>query len=666
MFLFTNKLSQETSPYLLQHAHNPVNWYPWGDEALNKAKVENKLMVISVGYSACHWCHVMEHESFSNHEVAKIMNENFVSIKVDREERPDIDQVYMEAVQLLIGQGGWPLNVIALPNGKPIWGGTYFPKKQWIEVLNHLQALYFHNPNKLSDQAEALTKGIAQNYFFEPCTSCEKFSKENIDNFLKDIVKNIDDKWGGTLGAPKFPMPSIWSFLLENKVINKSSKFDYLFENTLQKMWQGGIYDHIGGGFARYSVDGHWHVPHFEKMLYDNAQLLSLYSNAYSVFKNEDYKEVLDAVANFLLNEFKSNAGGYYSAYDADSEGEEGKYYVWSAEEFNGIVKDELVAEYFDVRPSGNWEKGVNVLRTPVPFKEFIEKHSVSQVEFENRLLNAKKILKAHRDRRRKPLLDTKILTSWNALAIKGFVDAYKATGNELYLDEAISIATFIIEKCTDKGVIYRSFSNGTAKINGFLDDYAFLIEAFIGLYSITFEKSWIIHVEKFLKYTLNHFFNCETAFFYYTSNNQEELIARKPELLDNVIPSSNSAMCKNLLLIGSLLEKESYHTIATQMLHNVSSGLEKASTYMSNWASAYLLALKGINEIVIQGVNKDTLKNELIHNFLPNSVIMDTQLVDRSYVKVNGTENKIIVCRNNTCFPPINTVNEVLKVIYE
>ncbi|MFT5386272.1 MAG: hypothetical protein ACI81W_003685, partial [Saprospiraceae bacterium] len=433
--VYTNHLANESSPYLLQHANNPVDWHPWGNEALDKAKKNNQLILVSIGYSACHWCHVMEHESFEDTTVAKIMNDNFVSIKVDREERPDIDDVYMSACQLSSGKGcGWPLNAIALPDGRPVWAGTYFPKKQWLEVLDYFIKISAEEPEKLEEYAKNLTGELKSGENIVINTADQNFNKETLDEITKAFLKNIDFKKGGRTGSPKFPMPNNYEFLLGQYYHNDDQQALDAVSTTLNKMANGGIYDQIGGGFSRYSTDDLWKVPHFEKMLYDNGQLVSLYAHAYKATKNPLYKKVVEETLDFIKRELTDKSGGFYSSLDADSEGEEGKFYVWTQEEIDAVFKEEktnkIFKDYYAIVARGNWEDKKNILLRSKDIEEIAKDHKLSVEEITTIIDQAKTTLMAARDKRIRPGTDDKILTSWNALMLIGYIDAYKAFGD--------------------------------------------------------------------------------------------------------------------------------------------------------------------------------------------------------------------------------------------
>jgi len=484
--LHTNHLINESSPYLLQHAHNPVNWFPWGEQAIQKAKVEDKMLLISIGYAACHWCHVMENESFENEEVAEIMNKYFVCIKIDREERPDIDQIYMEAVQMMTGSGGWPLNCFALPDGRPFYGGTYFPTQHWKHILRSLANMYEIERQKIITSASELTNNIKLTESVEMKQVESKFTLFDLKEIVEPWKNYFDETEGGNNRAPKFPMPNSYEFLLEYSIYSKDEDVkDHVF-NTLDRMAAGGIYDQAGGGFSRYSVDKYWLVPHFEKMLYDNAQLISLYSKAYRHNKKEEYKRIVYQTIDFVKRELSSKEGACYSSLDADSEGEEGKFYVWEKHEIDEVLGEDsaLYSDYYQVSVEGNWEHGKNILHCKENIKDFSRNYHLTEIEFVTKidLLN-NKILK-QREKRIRPGLDDKILCSWNALMLKAYVDAYKEFNEPLFLSQAIKSADFISSKMMEKDFrLNRNYKNGKASINAFLDDYAFTIEAFIACF---------------------------------------------------------------------------------------------------------------------------------------------------------------------------------------
>jgi uncharacterized protein len=669
---YTNKLINESSPYLLQHAHNPVNWYPWGKEALGKAQKENKLIIVSIGYAACHWCHVMEHESFEDEEIAKYMNENYISIKVDREERPDIDQVYMNAVQLLTGSGGWPLNCIALPDGRPIYGGTYFRKEQWIDILAKVQEFVKENPDKAEQQAKALTEGVQSSEMIYMNSEKSEFSENNLDRVFSTMEKYFDNENGGTNGAPKFPLPIGYQFLMNYHFNTKNDKALNAVILTLDKMAHGGIYDQIGGGFARYSVDADWKVPHFEKMLYDNAQLVSLYSAAYQKTKDLNYKAIVEETLEFIQTELTSKDGGFYSSLDADSEGEEGKFYVWTYNEIIDALgaNADLIIEYYNITENGNWEDSKNILLKSDNNKKLSNKYKITEKELAKKVSEAKGILLKEREKRIRPNLDDKIITSWNALMIKGFVDAYKAFGNEKWLHIALKNAEFIDAKIKQTDFsLYRNYKNGKASINGFLDDYAFIIEAYISLYQVTFDEKWLNNAKQLTEYAIEHFYDNYTGMFFYTSDIDAPLIARKMEVTDNVIPSSNSQMAKNLFMLGHYFYNDGYIKKSEKMLNNVKDNALKGGAYYANWNILMSWFVNIPYEVAIVGNDFKAKLRDLNKHFLPNMFLSggkqegNLKLLEGKYTKGQTT---IYVCRNKACKLPVIEVDEALKQVLE
>ncbi len=667
---YTNDLIHESSPYLLQHAHNPVNWQAWGEKAVNQAKAENKLLLISIGYSACHWCHVMEHESFEDLEVARIMNEHFVCIKIDREERPDIDHIYMTAVQLLTGRGGWPLNCIALPDGRPIWGGTYFQTENWIEALEAVSKFYAENPGGTMEYAAKLQKGIEQNSLVPIQGESTKSNPLFLPDLLKKWQSQFDTKNGGTKGAPKFMLPNNWLFLLQSGQLFQDEKIQEQVRLTLHKMAFGGLCDQIGGGFARYSTDEIWKVPHFEKMLYDNAQLLQLYSEAYKSDQNPLYKQVVSEMAEFLKRELLSPENGFYSALDADSEGEEGKFYVWTKPELERILKNDfsLFRDYFNVNSLGFWEHNQYILMRTEGNESFTGKHQLSELALEAKLTSWKQILLKEREKRIRPGLDDKILTSWNAMTISGLISCYTAFGNAEYLELALSNASFLRQKLTDEnGQLLHSYKNDQAKISGFLEDYAFMIEAFTAIFEATGEKEWLDEAQRLTEIAFTDFYAEEKSIFYFTATHQQDLITRTIEIHDNVIPASNSVMAKNLLRLSYLLNRPEYLNISRRMLDLVSSKISDYPSGYSNWSQLMINLTGNHFEVAIVGENAIRMLNELQQNYLPNVIFCagtsenGLPLLKSRYV---SGKTLIYICQNNSCQLPVETVEEAIASI--
>ena len=668
MHKYTNDLIQESSPYLLQHAHNPVNWYPWGEKALKKAKDENKMLIISIGYSACHWCHVMEHESYEDTTVARIMNEHFVCVKVDREERPDIDQVYMNAAYLITGRGGWPLNVLALPDGKPFFAGTYYPKDTWIKVLDYFIEISNKNPETLISQAELVTKGIksAENVVLNPEKSI--LTSGDLDDIFTRIKPNIDFKKGGVNHAPKFPMPSNWEYFMHYYFLSDNPDALKAVTSTLDNMAAGGIYDQIGGGFSRYSTDENWHIPHFEKMLYDNAQLVSLYSHAWQLTKTPLYKDVVYQTLEFIDRELTSPEGGFYSSLDADSEGEEGKYYAWTNEEVASVLGKEapLFIEYFNVTRPGNWEKEKNILYRQQNDEKISKKYNISSADLKKRLDNDRELMLETRNKRVKPGIDDKILTSWNAIMLRGYTDAYRTFGEERFLNSALKNAGYLSTSAINgNNEITRNSKNGKSSIPGLLDDYSFTISAFIDLYQATFDEKWLYKAKELTDYTILYFYDASSGMFYYAPDNHSDMIARKMEVTDNVIPSSNSEMAMDLFLLGNYFNNESFIQKARQMLINVQKDLHQNIFSYSNWGLLGIHLIKPISEVAIVGTDWGHIRKTLDKNYLPDAVFLggkDEGTLNLLKNKLVPGQTTIYVCVDKTCNTPVTGLAEALK----
>jgi len=669
---YTNALVNESSPYLLQHAHNPVNWYPWGEEALEKAQKEDKLLLISVGYAACHWCHVMEHESFEDTTVARIMNENFVAIKVDREERPDVDDIYMTACQMASGRGcGWPLNAFALPDGRPVWAGTYFPKKQWIETMEYFIESYTDEREKMEEYAQQLTEGIQGVGSFKPSEEAAAYTATTMAGVADRFMNNLDFVKGGRKGAPKFPVPNGYEFLMQYHYLSGNEKALEAISATLDNMAMGGIYDHLGGGFARYSTDEDWKVPHFEKMLYDNAQLVSLYSHAFQQTGKPLYEKVVKETLEFIAREMSEENGGFYSSLDADSEGEEGKFYVWEKEAIDSILGDEQTAkifnDYYEVKQRGNWEE-VNILYRKKIAEKISDEYNISTDEL-NKLINKsrQKLFEA-RSARVRPGLDDKVLTSWNALMLKGYLDAYQAFGQEAYLQRALKNANFLLEnQLQPDGRLNRNYKNGQSSINAFLDDYAFTIEAFLRLYEATFDERWLEQADQLAQYALDHFSDEENALLFYTSKLDPKLIARKKEVEDNVISSSNSAMARSLLHLGTYLYKEDYIQRAKKMLNLIIPQLETTEqpNFYANWCSLYAELAYPLYEVAIVGPDYASKKQEIQSGYHPNALFLGGASEGNMELlkgKLQEGQTYIYVCQNKVCQLPVQDASTAVQ----
>ncbi|MFC3198582.1 thioredoxin domain-containing protein [Parapedobacter deserti] len=664
-----NKLHSETSPYLRQHQDNPVEWYPWSEEALAKAKAENKLIIVSIGYSACHWCHVMERESFENEAIAQVMNRHFVSIKVDREERPDIDQIYMIAVQLMTNQGGWPLNCICLPDGRPVYGGTYFRPADWQNVLLQLAEMWRERPEVALDYAERLTTGIQQSEQLPVNRIPEAYTPEDLKAIVTPWKRLFDTQEGGHARVPKFPMPNNWLFLLRYGVSSGDQEVLEHVHFTLRKIASGGIYDHVGGGFARYSVDGRWHIPHFEKMLYDNAQLVSLYAEAWQQRPTPQYKRVVMETLEWVRREMTSSDGGFYCALDADSEGVEGKFYTFQQAEIENLLGEEaeLFVRYFGVTGTGNWEEEhTNVLKIDIDADHMAKEVGFSDEEWESYLAQGKQRLLDYRNKRVRPGLDDKLLTSWNAMMLKGFTDAYRIFDEPEYLVVALRNADFIRKHlyAEDGGLLHQPQANGKA-IAGFLDDYAFCIAAYSALYESTFDEAWLNEAKRLMEYTLDHFYDDGSSAFFYTSATAEQLIARKQEIMDNVIPSSSSTIVQQLYRLGVIFDEQRYTDIASQALANVAPHMASYGAAYSNWAIRLLEEVYGCPEVMITGPGWLLMRKALDRHYVPSKMLLGGTKGSLPLLAGRmGDTTKAYVCRNKTCSLPVEHVEDLLQLI--
>jgi hypothetical protein len=669
-----NNLKHASSPYLKQHADNPVDWQEWSDHIIQQAKKDNKPLLISIGYASCHWCHVMEKESFMDTAVARVMNENFVCIKVDREERPDIDNIYMKACQLISGENcGWPLNAFALPNGRPFFSGTYYPKTNWLNLLKQITEAYKNQNQKVSLQAEALTSEIKN---FDPdflkAEDLEKpVDKNDYKNFFDSIYTQIDPVYGGLNGEQKFPLPVVWEFLLQYHYYNKDAKAIDAINLSLTKMALGGIYDQAGGGFARYSTDQRWQVPHFEKMLYDNGQLMSLFAQAYQVTKKTLYKNIVEEIALFVEKDLTASSGGFYSSLNAVTEDGEGEFYTWSYNEVKKIAGEShigLIAEFYNITPEGNWKENKNILNAVATEEEFAESKKKSAAEIHELLEHTRSELLKVRNKRKKPSVDDKILTGWNALMMKGYLDAYLAIGKESYLNSALKNAEFIEKNLLQKdGQLWRNYSNGKSSVNGFLEDYALLAKAFIRLYQVTFDIHWLQTARQITNFAIRNFYDEQSGLFYFTSDKANKLFVRKIELSDHAIPSSNAVMAEVLFNLYVYFEQNDYLEKVRKMVSKIPVKSKRESPYFAHWYYVFGLLSNGVNEVAIMG--KEAIKKniELLRNFLPGCISMGSA----SYENLPLLENKmpedktlIYVCTDRTCKLPVQDVEKALILI--
>ncbi|MEM1214406.1 MAG: thioredoxin domain-containing protein [Bacteroidota bacterium] len=676
-----NRLQHETSPYLLQHAHNPVDWYAWKPEAFERAKREDKPIIVSIGYSTCHWCHVMERESFEDADTAAFMNEHFINIKVDREERPDVDHVYMEACQAINGNGGWPLNCFLLPDGRPYYAGTYYPpqpaynRPSWLQLLGNLYRAYRDRRPEVVEQAEQLMESIQE--------GGAVFSEENLLTQSDELIFNptlpqdihfgltqrFDTTYGGFGGAPKFPGSMSLQFLLDYHHYDAAAAatgHEHL-HRSLEKMIGGGIYDQIGGGFSRYTVDSAWLVPHFEKMLYDNALLVQLMANAYRTTAQPVYARAIRETLTFVERELMNAEGGFYSALDADSEGEEGKFYVWSEHEIDKILGDDsaIFKAVYGVSAGGNWE-GKNILWQARSVAEVAKKYELEEAELVQQLSKNRKWLWKIRAERVRPGLDDKSLLHWNALMISAYVAAYHALGETHYRETALRAIAFVREQMyTGDGRVFHTYKDGQVQYPGFLDDYAFWIRALLDAYTLDFDLTFIDEAQTFTELVLAQFLDRHDNLFYFTAVDQTDLPARRKEVYDNALPSGNAVMVENLRQLGVLKGKSEWQDLAQQMVKPLTESLRKYPTAFGRWSqSALRMAYPG-REVVFVGPEAETMAKQWLRSYHPQAMVMAHSTGDVSgYPLLEGraatTETLIYVCENYACQLPVRTLAEV------
>ncbi len=663
-----NRLANESSPYLLQHAHNPVDWYPWGDEAIQKARAEDKPMLVSIGYSACHWCHVMERESFEDPETAAIMNRHFVNIKIDREERPDLDHIYMDAVQAIAGNGGWPLNVFLTPEAKPFYGGTYFPpvdmhnRPSWKSVLHNISIAFKEKRQQIEEQAGNLTSHIAASDFGITIEDTpEPFPKKDQDEMYENLMKTADRNEGGFGGAPKFPQTFSIRFLLQHYYYTGNQQAVDQACLSLDKMIYGGIYDQLGGGFARYSTDAEWLAPHFEKMLYDNALLVIALSEAFQLTGKPQYEKAIRETMQFIRNEMLSSEGGFYSALDADSEGEEGKFYTWQKNEIYDILglEAERFSSLFDVTERGNWE-GKNILRIKDPKK----------LPFEEEEREWKEKLMVRRSLRIRPMLDDKILSGWNALMITACCRAFSALGEPEFRDLGVKNAAFLQEKMRGKELyyFYHSYKEGKATIPAFLDDYAYLIEAYISLQEVTGDPSHLLRAKELADWVIANFSEEDTGYFYYTASAQDDVIVRKREVYDGAIPSGNSVMAANLLYLGTIFDLPDWKKRAARNAAGLKGMVMRYPGSFGVWATLINALSYQLNEIVLAGSFSEQKHREFLAKGIPNRVFQISSVTHSDFPLLRNKPvqgpPQFFLCRDYACQQPVKEVAELLDLL--
>jgi len=676
----TNHLISETSPYLLQHAHNPVDWYPWGEAALTKARGENKPILLSIGYSACHWCHVMEHESFENEAIAALMNENFVNIKVDREERPDLDQIYMNAVQMMTGQGGWPMTMFLTPDGVPFYGGTYFPPSDrynmpgFPRILASVAEAFRSQPDQVASTATAMLGELRRVGLAEQ--SREVLREEILDSAFRRISANYDRTNGGFGGAPKFPPAMNLEFFLHRHYRKGSPEALEMVEHTTRRMAEGGMYDQLGGGFHRYSVDAKWLVPHFEKMLYDNALLARTYLHLYQVTKDPAARRIAEETLDYVAREMTDAGGGFYSSQDADSEGEEGKFFVWSRQEILDVMGERdgnLFCDFFDVTESGNFE-GQNILHINASITDTAARNKVTVEDLQAIIDSGRQKLFARREQRVKPGRDQKVLTAWNGLMLAGFAEASAILERPDYREVAEANARFLLSHLRSDGLLLRTYKDGEAKLNAYLEDYACLIDGLISLYEATGELTWIESAVALADKMIEQFWDDREGGFFFTGKSHEKLIVRSKEFMDNATPSGNSIVALSLLKLNLLTANDDYRRRATAVLRLMADQIRRYPSAFGFALSALDFYLDSPLEVVIVGSSNPRME-ELVRTvwqtYLPNRVIATCRkdfgqaarlvplFIGRDTL---ATEPTAFVCRAGTCQRPANNPNDLFS----
>jgi len=687
-----NRLINESSPYLLQHAHNPVDWYPWGNESLLRAKNDDKPIFLSIGYSACHWCHVMAHESFEDEEIAKVMNEKFINIKVDREERPDIDDIYQRVCQLTTGNGGWPLSVFLTPDQKPFYVGTYFPKESrygmpgFGTILNQLSEAYKTRKQEIYSATGEFMQALSNtSKDIQNRGENVKIDRSVLDEAAIGLLQMGDPVYGGFGQAPKFPNTSNLLFMLRYYKISGISRFKEFVVLTADKMADGGIHDHIGGGFARYSTDQKWLVPHFEKMLYDNALLVLLYAELYQITSSKRYRHVVQSILDYVIREMTSPDGGFYSAQDADSEGEEGKFYTLSRDEIANALGNENLAdifcEYYGVTQGGNFE-GKNILNIVTSLDHLSEKYNMQPTIIQQTIKDASRKLFEIREKRVKPGRDDKILTAWNGLMISGFAKGYRITNDKKYLDHAVNAINFIETKIANSdGRLQRTFKNGISKLNAYLEDYAFYVNALLDVFEVYSKPEYLERAIIYTNFMLQHFWDDNDGALFLTSDDHEQLIVRTKNFYDLATPSGNSIAASNLLRLYYIVQNKEYSEKAERIIKVCARlAAENPFGFGQLLISMYLYIQPPVEIVIIGGMNNkedsQSMSNWLNMQFIPNgiiSVIKDKLQLEKlqKYLLFKGRnldeENKsecVFICKNLTCSPPIYSIPELEKHI--
>ena len=676
-----NRLIDETSPYLLQHAHNPVDWYGWGEEALQAAQRDNKPLLVSIGYSSCHWCHVMERESYEDDDIAALMNRLFVNVKIDREERPDLDGIFMNAVQMLSGQGGWPLNVFLTPDGKPFFGGTYFPPEDrqgmpsWSRVLRSVSEAYESRRDEVASAADQVVEKL--NTMFASFTGPVSSLDDAPEAAFNKIQQEFDQEFGGFGLAPKFPQPMILEFLLRRYSHTKDQNALQMVEKSLLAMARGGIYDHVGGGFHRYSTDSRWLVPHFEKMLYDNALLGRVYLHTYQVTKTPLYREVVEQTLDYILREMSSADGAFYSAQDADSEGVEGKFYVWSQEELHSLLTEQdasITARFFGVSSAGNFE-GQNILYASEDPEVVAREFNITVDELTEKLRSIRTVLREARAQRTAPQTDDKILIAWNSMMVRTFAEASVVLERTDYWQAAIRCASFMLTAMREDDRLRRTFRVGRAHLNAYLEDYALLADALLAVYEITFDPQWLDEAQSITRVMMEYFLVVPENLFYDTSYDHEKLIVRPRDVFDNAVPSGNAAAADVLLKMSDLTGDEELRTIASKNIQSVGELMLRSPQAAGQWLCALEFLLSTPKEIVVIGIqsNDETkaFMQAIYDDYRPTTLVVGAQpdaLADVAHLPlfegremIDG-ESTVYVCENYTCMMPVTSSNDLAE----
>ncbi len=668
-----NRLINESSPYLLQHAHNPVDWHPWGPRALQEASESDRPILLSVGYSACHWCHVMERESFEDPEIAELMNRLFVNVKVDREERPDVDSLYMNYVQMTTGSGGWPLTVFLTPDRVPFYGGTYFPPEDrfgrpgFSRVLQNVADAYRSRRDELNQMRPAIIERLSQASRFE--TPQTEIRRQLMDEAATHLSRQFDPRHGGFGSAPKFPSSMVLAFLLRYQHRSGSKSSLEMVAQTLDAMARGGMYDQLGGGFHRYSVDDRWLVPHFEKMLYDNALLSRLYLEAYQVTGNQSFRRVAEGILEYVQREMTGPSGGFYSAEDADSEGEEGKFYVWSLEEIQDALPADvapLFCEFYGVSATGNFE-GHNILHVPAPTDQFVQRHGMEESELDRMLAVARARLLELRAERIRPGLDDKVLASWNGWMLHAFAVGAWTLGRQDFLETAQRNARFLDEQMLREGRVFRAWKEGEARLNGYLEDYSAVAEGFLALYQVTGTDRWLKLARQLTEVVIERFWDSKQGDFYFTADDHEELLVRQKEHLDNATPSGNSNTCANLLRLAVLTGEKQYRELGQRMLERLGLASAQHPLAFGNWLQCLDFFIGPVAELAVLGeeAERRSLLEPLRRRFLPNRVLVQASQARADLPLLEGKPQPpsgavAYVCRDNTCGPPAKSPEEL------